>query len=243
MPLAIPVSESSYFQICAAVRWLCEPDRGPFLKAIVDELDGHEIGDGVVARAVGRAFKAFYRPPADDTGLRASCCARSAMDGRMSRTGPPRSSRPAASAPQLHFLRPQRVYNRPPADLRTATRARWRALGVAISGLRVCLDRIAVACSAVGAWCRCLDCLMQMCGRPDQQIAVCKTSEQHLAVSGRLKRVAKHGQDNGYFLKHSKFSCSINNDSRRVSGHPGSSACARSGDCCDDRQNSDTVTC
>jgi hypothetical protein len=82
LPLAISASESSYFQICAAVRWLCEADRGPFLKAIVDELEGHEIGDGVVARAVGRAFKAFYRPPADDTGLRAPKLLRKVGDRR-----------------------------------------------------------------------------------------------------------------------------------------------------------------
>ena len=82
MPLAIPVSEGSYFQICAAVQWLCEPDRGPFLQALVDELEGHEIGDGIVARAVGRAFKAFYRPPADDTGLRAPKLLRKVGDGR-----------------------------------------------------------------------------------------------------------------------------------------------------------------
>jgi hypothetical protein len=82
LPLAIPVSECSYFQICAAVRWLGEPDRGPFLQALVDELEGHEIGDGIVARAVGRAFKAFYRPPADDTGLRAPKLLRKVGDGR-----------------------------------------------------------------------------------------------------------------------------------------------------------------
>jgi hypothetical protein len=52
------------------------------LQALVDELEGHEIGDGVVARAVGRAFKAFYRPPADDTGLRAPKLLRKVGDGR-----------------------------------------------------------------------------------------------------------------------------------------------------------------
>jgi len=82
LPLAIPVSESSYFQSCAAVQWLSEPDRAPFLKAIVDELEGHDIGDGVVARAVGHAFKTFYRPPADDTGLRAPKLLRKVGDGR-----------------------------------------------------------------------------------------------------------------------------------------------------------------
>ena len=82
MPLAIPVSEGSFFQICAAVQWLSEPDRGPFLQALADELEGHEIGDGAVARAVGRAFKAFYRPPADDTGLRAPKLLRKVGDGR-----------------------------------------------------------------------------------------------------------------------------------------------------------------
>ena len=82
MPLAIPVSEGSYFQICAAVQWLSEPDRRPFLQALVGDLEGHEIGDGIVARAVGRAFKAFYRPPADDTGLRAPKLLRKVGDGR-----------------------------------------------------------------------------------------------------------------------------------------------------------------
>jgi hypothetical protein len=82
LPLAIPVSEGSYFQICAAVQWLCEPDRGAFLQALVDELEGHEIGDGIVARAVGHAFKAFYQPPADDTGLRAPKVLRKVGDGR-----------------------------------------------------------------------------------------------------------------------------------------------------------------
>ena len=82
MPLAIPVSEGSYFQICAAVQWLSEPDRRPFLQALVYELEGREIGDGIVARAVGRAFKAFYRPPADDTGLRAPKLLRKVGDGR-----------------------------------------------------------------------------------------------------------------------------------------------------------------
>jgi hypothetical protein len=82
LPLAIPVSEGSYFQICAAVQWLSEPDRQSFLNAIADELEGHEIGDGIVARALGRAFKAFYRPPADDTGLRAPKLLRKVGDGR-----------------------------------------------------------------------------------------------------------------------------------------------------------------
>ena len=75
-----------------------------------------------------------------------------------------------------------------------------------------------------------LDCLTQMCGRPDQQIAVCKTSEQHagLAVSGRLKRAANHGQHHGYILGRSKFSCDLNDDSRRVSGHrPSEASCHR----------------
>ena len=66
----------------------------------------------------------------------------------------------------------------------------------------------------------------RMCGRPDQQIAVCKRSEQRsgLAVSGRLKRAANHGQHHGYILGRSKFSCDLNDDSGRVSGHPRSSA-------------------
>jgi hypothetical protein len=82
LPLAILVSEGSYFQICAAVRWLGEPDRAPFLKAIVDELEGQQVGDGVVARAVAKAFCAFWQPPADDTGLRAPTLLRKVGDGR-----------------------------------------------------------------------------------------------------------------------------------------------------------------
>lgn len=82
MPPAILVSEGSYFQICAAVQWLSEPDRQPFLNTIAIELEGYEIGDGVVARALGRAFKAFYRPPGDDTGLRAPKLLRKVGDGR-----------------------------------------------------------------------------------------------------------------------------------------------------------------
>ena len=82
MPPAIPVSEGSFFQICAAVQWLREPDRGPFLQAIVDELEGHEIGDGVIARALVKAFRAFWQPPADDTGLRAPKLLRKVGDGR-----------------------------------------------------------------------------------------------------------------------------------------------------------------
>ena len=82
MPLAIPVSEGSYFQICAAVQWLCEPDRARFLNAIVNELEGHEIGEGVVTRAIAKAFFAFWQPPADDTGLRAPKLLRKVGDGR-----------------------------------------------------------------------------------------------------------------------------------------------------------------
>ena len=72
----------------------------------------------------------------------------------------------------------------------------------------------------------------RMCGRPDQQIAVCKRSEQRsgLAVSGRLKRAANHGQHHGYILGRSKFSCDLNDDSGRVSGHrPSSRLCPNSG--------------
>jgi hypothetical protein len=52
------------------------------LKAIVDELEGHEIGDGAVARAVAKAFSALWRPPADDAGLRAPKLLRKVGDGR-----------------------------------------------------------------------------------------------------------------------------------------------------------------
>ena len=58
------------------------PTGGPFLQSISRRAEGHEIGDGIVARAVGRAFKAFYRSPADDTGLRAPKLLRKVGDGR-----------------------------------------------------------------------------------------------------------------------------------------------------------------
>ena len=38
-------------------------DRDGFYQAVADQLVGHEIGDGIVHRAVAAAFRTFWRPP------------------------------------------------------------------------------------------------------------------------------------------------------------------------------------
>ena len=62
MRSAIPVSETQFLQISAAAQWLCPPDRDQFWAAVAAELAGREIGEGAIARAVAKAFRAFYRP-------------------------------------------------------------------------------------------------------------------------------------------------------------------------------------
>ena len=38
-------------------------DRDAFYQAVAAQLAGREIGDGIVARAVAVAFRAFWKPP------------------------------------------------------------------------------------------------------------------------------------------------------------------------------------
>jgi hypothetical protein len=49
-------------QIETAATWLCEADRSAFYAAVAAELVGHEIGPGLVARSIAKAFAHFYRP-------------------------------------------------------------------------------------------------------------------------------------------------------------------------------------
>jgi hypothetical protein len=42
--------------------WLCEADRSAFYAAVAADLAGHEIGPGLVARSIAKAFAHFYRP-------------------------------------------------------------------------------------------------------------------------------------------------------------------------------------
>jgi hypothetical protein len=62
LPPAIPVSEVQYLKIAAAAQWLCPADRDQFWAAVAEELTGHELGDGLVTRAIAKAFARFYRP-------------------------------------------------------------------------------------------------------------------------------------------------------------------------------------
>ena len=217
MPLAISASESSYFQICAAVRWLCEADRGPFLKAIVDAR--------VTRLATASLRVPLGAPSRHSTGRRRttqgcgrlSCCARSAIDGRSNVVLGRSTAREPPRTQQLHFLGLSGFTTYCPRICgKQGERSTRLFLGYAFVWIELQWHAARWAPGVVR-----LDCLMQMCGRPDQQIAVCKTSEQHagLAVSGRLKRAANHGQYHGYILGRSKFSCDLNDDSRRVSGH------------------------
>jgi hypothetical protein len=222
LPLAISASESSYFQICAAVRWLCEADRRPFLKAIVDAR--------VTRLATASLRVPLGAPSRHSTGRRRttqgcgrlSCCARSAIDGRSNVVLGRSTAREPPRTQQLHFLGLSGFTTYCPRIRgKQGERSTRLFLGYAFVWIELQWHAARWAPGVVR-----LDCLMQMCGRPDQQIAVCKTSEQHagLAVSGRLKRAANRGQHHGYILGRSKFSCDLNDDSRRVSGHRPSSA-------------------
>jgi hypothetical protein len=55
-------------QILAAAQWLCPPDRDPFWAAVAAELTGRELGEGVIARAISKAFKAYFQPPLEADG-------------------------------------------------------------------------------------------------------------------------------------------------------------------------------
>jgi hypothetical protein len=64
---AIP--EASFLRISAAANWIAPAERAQFLQAVADELArAPEIGEGVVARAISKAFKAAFDPPLDTDG-------------------------------------------------------------------------------------------------------------------------------------------------------------------------------
>jgi hypothetical protein len=60
--IPIPISETHSLKIENAAQWLCPADRDAFRNAVADELRGHELGDGVVTRAIATAFGRFFRP-------------------------------------------------------------------------------------------------------------------------------------------------------------------------------------
>jgi hypothetical protein len=62
MPSAIPLSEVQFLKIEHAAQWLCPADRNAFWAAVAEELAGHELGDGLVTRAITKAFRQFYKP-------------------------------------------------------------------------------------------------------------------------------------------------------------------------------------
>ena len=62
MSSATPIPADLLLQIENAATWLCEADRSAFYAAIAAELNGHEIGPGLVARSIAKAFAHYYRP-------------------------------------------------------------------------------------------------------------------------------------------------------------------------------------
>ena len=62
MSSATPIPADLLLQIENAATWLCEADRSAFYAAIAAELVGREIGHGLVARSIAKAFAHFYRP-------------------------------------------------------------------------------------------------------------------------------------------------------------------------------------
>ena len=62
MASAIPIPAHLLLQIENASVWLHEADRSAFYAAVAAELVGHEIGPGLVARSIAKAFAQFYRP-------------------------------------------------------------------------------------------------------------------------------------------------------------------------------------
>jgi hypothetical protein len=59
---ATPIPADLLLQIENAATWLCEADRSAFYAAVAAELVGREIGPGLVARSIAKAFAHFYRP-------------------------------------------------------------------------------------------------------------------------------------------------------------------------------------
>jgi hypothetical protein len=72
VPPTIPLPEAYFLQIENAATWLCPADRDAFCAQVAAELAGHEIGSGLVGRAISQAFRRFYRPlpPPEPTGVR-----------------------------------------------------------------------------------------------------------------------------------------------------------------------------
>ena len=62
MSSATPIPAHLLSQIENAATWLCEADRSAFYAAVAAELVGHEIGSGLVARSIAKAFAHYYRP-------------------------------------------------------------------------------------------------------------------------------------------------------------------------------------
>jgi hypothetical protein len=52
--------------IMQAAAPLALPDRGPFLEAVAAALQGHELGDGLVARVCAEQQRRWFSPPADE---------------------------------------------------------------------------------------------------------------------------------------------------------------------------------
>jgi len=59
---ATPIPADLLLQIETTATWLCEADRSAFYAAVAAELVGREIGPGLVARSIAKAFAHFYRP-------------------------------------------------------------------------------------------------------------------------------------------------------------------------------------
>ena len=67
--MPIELSDAQALQIANAACALPAANRDQFYQAVARQLDGREIGDGAVHRAVAVAFQAFWRPP-DITTIR-----------------------------------------------------------------------------------------------------------------------------------------------------------------------------
>ena len=61
--MPIRLSDNQSLAVDNAALALPLADRDGFRQAVADQLAGHEIGDGIVARAVAAAFRTFWRPP------------------------------------------------------------------------------------------------------------------------------------------------------------------------------------
>ena len=61
--MPIELSDAQALQIANAACALPAADRDQFYQAVARQLDGREIGDGAVHRAVAIAFSAYWHPP------------------------------------------------------------------------------------------------------------------------------------------------------------------------------------